>query len=224
MQQAVEARNRRSEEQLGVRIGVSVGDTTVEDGDYFGEPVVEAARLCAHAVGGQIVVNALVRQLAGSRDGHRFRSLGGLELKGISEPVPAFELEWEPAAGSRIALPERLRELPATRYVGRVAERARLDELWGQAREGSLRLALIGGEAGVGKTRLSTHLALQAHGEGATVLYGRCDEDLGVPYQPWVQALGYLVKEASQPILDGHVERYGGDLARLVPGLGDRRV
>ncbi len=222
MQQAVEARNRRSEEQLGVRIGVSVGDTTVEDGDYFGEPVVEAARLCAHAVGGQIVVNALVRQLAGSRDGHRFRSLGGLELKGISEPVPAFELEWEPAAGSRIALPERLRELPATRYVGRVAERARLDELWGQAREGSLRLALIGGEAGVGKTRLSTHLALQAHGEGATVLYGRCDEDLGVPYQPWVQALGYLVKEASQPILDGHVERYGGDLARLVPGLGDR--
>ena len=63
-------------------------------------------------------------------------------------------------------------------------------ELWGQAREGSLRLALIGGEAGVGKTRLSTHLALQVHGEGATVLYGRCDEDLGVPYQPWVQALG----------------------------------
>ena len=123
---------------------------------------------------------------------------------------------------SGIALPERLRELPATRYVGRVAERERLDELWGQAREGSLRLALIGGEAGVGKTRLSTHLALQVHGEGATVLYGRCDEDLGVPYQPWVQALGYLVKEAPQPILDGHVERYGGDLARLVPALGDR--
>jgi class 3 adenylate cyclase len=45
MQQAVEARNRRSEEKLGVRIGVSLGDTTVEDGDYFGEPVVEAARL-----------------------------------------------------------------------------------------------------------------------------------------------------------------------------------
>ena len=151
-----------------------------------------------------------------------FQSLGGLELKGISEPVAAFELEWEPAAGGRIALPERLRELPATGYVGREAERGRLMELWGQAREGSLRLALIGGEAGVGKTRLSTHLALDAHGEGATVLYGRCDEDLGVPYQPWAQVLGYLVKEAPQPVLDGHVERFGGDLARLVPGLGDR--
>jgi class 3 adenylate cyclase len=222
MQQAIEARNRRSEEQLGVRIGVSVGDTTVQDGDYFGEPVVESARLCAHAAGGQIVLNALVRQLAGSRDGHSFQSLGGLELKGISEPVRAFELAWELAVASGLALPERLRELPPTSYVGRVAERERLTELWEQAREGSLRVAFIGGEAGVGKTRLSTHLALQAHGEGATVLYGRCDEDLGVPYQPWVQALGYLVKEAPQPVLEAHVERFGGDLARLVPALHDR--
>ena len=222
MQQAVEARNRRSEEQLGVRVGLSLGEATVGEGDYFGEPVVESARLCAHAASGQIVVNALVRQLAGSRDGHSFQSLGDLELKGISEPVQAFQLQWAPAAGSRIALPERLRELPATGYVGRVAERERLQELWGQAREGSLRLALIGGEAGVGKTRLSTHLALQAHGEGATVLFGRCDEDLGVPYQPWVQALGYLVKEAPQPVLEAHVERYGGELARLVGALGER--
>ena len=172
MQQAVEVRNRRSEQRLDVRIGVSLGEATVEDGDYFGEPVVEAARLCSHAAGGQIVVNALVRQLAGSRDGHSFQSLGLLKLKGISTPVQAFELQWEPAAVTAIALPERLRELPATAYVGRVAERERLGGLWGQACEGPLRLALIGGEAGVGKTRLSTHLALQVHGEGATVLYG----------------------------------------------------
>ncbi len=222
MQQAVEARNRRSEEQLGVRVGVSLGEAAAQDGDYFGEPVVEAARLCAHATGGQILVNDLVHRLAGARDGHSFRSLGALELKGISEPVAAFELVWEPATPTGIALPERLRELPATGYVGRLAERERLRALWGQACEGSLRLALIGGEAGVGKTRLSTHLALDAHGQGATVLYGRCDEDLGVPYQPWVQALGHFVKEAPQSVLDRHVERFGGDLARLAPDLGDR--
>ncbi len=186
MQQAVEARNRRARELLEVRIGLSLGEATVQDGDYFGEPVVEAARLCAAAQGGQIVVNDLVHRLGGARDAHSFLALGGLQLKGLSEPVQAFELQWEPAVGGKIALPERLRELPATGYVGRVAERERMAELWGQAREGSLRLALIGGEAGVGKTRLSTHLALEAHGEGATVLYGRCDEDLGVPYQPWV--------------------------------------
>jgi class 3 adenylate cyclase len=99
MQQAVEARNRRAEEQLGVRIGVSVGDTTVGDGDYFGEPVVEAARLCAAAQGGQIVINDLVHRLGGTRDAHSFHSLGGLELKGLSQPVQAFELQWEPAVG-----------------------------------------------------------------------------------------------------------------------------
>jgi class 3 adenylate cyclase len=222
MQQAIEARNRHAEEQLGVRIGVSLGETNVEDGDYFGEPVVESAQLCAHAAGGQIVVNDLVHRVGRGRDAYSFLSLGGLALKGISEPVQAFELQWEPVLVTGVALPERLRELPASGYVGRAAERDRLSELWGEACGGSPRLALISGEAGVGKSRLSTHLALQAHGEGRTVLYGRCDEDLGVPYQPWAQALGHLVKEAPRGILDAHVERHGGDLARLIPALGDR--
>ncbi len=221
MQQAVEACNRRAQEHLGVRIGVCLGETTVEDGDYFGEPVVEAARLCAHARGGQIVINHHVRHIGGARHAHSFRSLGGLELKGISHPVQAFELQWEPLL-SPIALPERLRELPATGYVGRRPERERLTELWGQACKGSRRLALISGEPGMGKTRLSAYLALQVRWEGATVLYGRCDEDLGVPYQPWIQALSHLVKEAPQPVLDAYVERHGGDLARLVPALGHR--
>src|SRR5271167_1796662 len=222
MQQALEARNRRAEERLGVRIGVSLGDTTVEGGDHFGEPVVEAARLCATATGGQIVVSDLVRQVGGARDGHRFRSLGGLELKGLSEPVDAFELQWEPLPLTGIALPGRLCEVPPTGYVGRVAERVRLSELWAEACEGSLRLALICGEAGVGKTRLSTHMALGAHGQGATVLYGRCDEDLGVPYQPWVQALGHFVQNGPQAALRAHAERHGGELARLVATLGER--
>jgi predicted ATPase/class 3 adenylate cyclase len=222
MQQAVEARNRRAEEQLGVRIGVSVGEAWAEDDDYFGEPMVESARLCALADGGQIVVTALVRQLAGSRGGHSFSSLGALELKGISQPVQAFELVWEPILATGIPLQERLREVPSSGYVGRLPERERLTELWAQARAGTLRLALLSGEAGVGKTRLATHMALQLRGEGATVLYGRCHEDLSVPYQPWSQALGHLVKESPRRVLDAHVKNYGGDLARLVPTLGDR--
>jgi class 3 adenylate cyclase/tetratricopeptide (TPR) repeat protein len=222
MQQAVEARNRRAEEPIGVRIGVSLGDVTVEEGDFFGWPAIEATRLCSAAEGGQIVVGALVRQIGGAREDDRFRSLGGLELKGMSEPLQAFELRWEPLLSIGIALPERLGELPATGYVGRPTERERLSGLWAEACVDSLRLALISGEAGVGKTRLATHLALQVREEGATVLYGRCDEDLGVPYQPWSQALGHLTKEAPQQILDAHVKRFAGDLARLVPALSDR--
>jgi class 3 adenylate cyclase/tetratricopeptide (TPR) repeat protein len=221
MQQAMETRNRRAKERLGLRIGVSVGDATVQGGDYFGEPVVQAARLCAHAEGGQVVVNALVRQLSGAREGHTFRPLGGLALKGINEPVEAFELLWEPAVAA-IALPDRLREQPSGGYVGRATELERLQGIWEKACVGPLQLVLIGGEAGVGKTGLSTQLARRAHLEGAAVLYGRCDEDLGVPYQPWTQALDHLVKAVPESLLDAHVGRFGGDLVRLVPALRER--
>ena len=138
---------------------------------------------------GQILAKEIVAHLAAGR-GHAFTSVGALELKGLPGPMSAVEVQWEPAAVTGIALPERLREVPATGYVGRSKERERLTTLWERACDGSLQLALISGEAGVGKTRLSTYLALQARAEGATVLYGRCDEDLGVPYQPWAQALG----------------------------------
>jgi predicted ATPase len=222
MQQAVDSRNRRAEEKLGVRIGASVGDAKFDDGDYYGEAVVEAARLCDRASGGQIIVTDLVYRLGGSRDGHVFEFLGGLELKGIAEPVQAFELRWEPAPVTGIVLPERLRRLPATAFVGREAERARMAELWGEARGGSRRVALLSGEPGMGKTRLATHLAHEVHYEGSTVLYGRCDEDLGVLYQPWVEALSHLVKEAPDSVLESHVERAGSDLARLIPVLRDR--
>jgi predicted ATPase/class 3 adenylate cyclase len=221
IQQRFERRNRSAGEPLLIKAGVSAGDASTAEGDVFGMPVIEAARLCDRCSAGQILAKELVAHLAAGR-GHAFVSVGALELKGLPEPISAVEVKWEPALVTGIALPERLRELPATAYVGRVPERERLTELWAQAREGSLRLALICGEAGVGKTRLSTQLALQAHEEGATVLYGRCDEDLGVPYQPWGQALGHLVKEAPQRVLAAHVERYGGDLARLLGALRDR--
>jgi tetratricopeptide (TPR) repeat protein len=221
LQQRFEKRNRSAAERMLIRVGVSSGDVIAVDGDLFGMPVTEAARLCDRCSAGQILAKELVAHLAGGR-GHAFTAVGGLELKGLPEPLQAVEVLWEPVHASTIALPERLRELPATGYVGRVAERERLSELWGQASEGSLRLALISGEAGVGKTRLATHLALEAHGQGGTVLYGRCDEDLAVPYQPWAQALGNLVNEAPQALLDAHLERHGSDLARLVPALGNR--
>jgi class 3 adenylate cyclase/tetratricopeptide (TPR) repeat protein len=222
MQQAVEARNRRAEEKLGVRIGVSLGDATFDDGDYYGDAVVEAARLCDRASGGQVIVTDVVYRLGGSRDGHAFESLGGLELKGIAEPVQAFELRWEPSPVTGIVLPERLRRVPATAFVGREAERRRMAELWEDARGGSLRAALLSGEPGMGKTRLATHFAHEVHADGFTVLYGRCDDDLGILYQPWVQGLSHLVDEAPDSVLDGHVGRVGSDLARLIPSLRDR--
>ncbi len=72
---------------------------------------------------------------------------------------------------------------PRVRFVGREAELARLRERWDQARAGEPRLVLVGGEAGVGKTRLLTHFARELHRERANVLYGRCDEGALLPYR-----------------------------------------
>ncbi len=47
MQQAIEHYNRSGSQPLSVRIGASAGEAVEEDGDYFGDPVTEAARLCA---------------------------------------------------------------------------------------------------------------------------------------------------------------------------------
>src|SRR5207302_436643 len=63
MQQAIDRHNRRTPLPLAVRIGIGTGEVTAEDGDYFGDPVVEAARLCAKAQGHQILASELVARL-----------------------------------------------------------------------------------------------------------------------------------------------------------------
>ena len=98
----------------------------------------------------------------------------------------------------------------------------RLQQLWTEASAGLRRLVLIGGEPGVGKTRLTAEMAGRAHAEGAVVLAGRCDEDLGVPYQPFVEALRHLIVHTPTADLAALLGRYGGELVRLAPELTER--
>ncbi len=224
VQQRFEFRNRSAAEQLMVKVGLSAGDATAEGGDYFGMPVIEAARLCDRCSGGQILAKELVAHLAAGR-GHKFTSVGALELKGLPEPLAAVEVVWERRGEDRrlFALPARLQEAPPVGLVGRAEEGERLDELLAQAVGGERRLVLLSGEPGIGKSRLSTHAALQARSEhGAAVLYGHCDEELTVPYGPWLEALSHYVEHAPEEVLRAHVERYGGELGRLLPGLRAR--
>jgi DNA-binding SARP family transcriptional activator len=119
-------------------------------------------------------------------------------------------------------LPPRLRETPPGGFVGRASERERLGEFFREASEGHLRLALVSGEPGIGKTRLASHAALEARSEGAIVLYGRTEEELAIPYGPWLEALTCYVAHGPEAVLRAHVESQGGELARVVPGLKKR--
>ncbi len=222
MQQAADAHARRNHEQLTIRVGASSGEATREDDDFYGPPVVEAARLCAAASPGQILVSDVVRTLARGR-GHQFTSVGELKLKGLREPVPACEVAWEPlAASGTIPLPPKLAPAPALGLFGRASEQATIARCWEAAKRGNVQLLLIGGEPGIGKTRLATEAARAAHVEGAAVMFGSCDEHITLPYRPFVEALRHYVAHAPDEVLAAHVKEHNGELTRLVPGLANR--
>ena len=71
MQQRFERRYRDAEQALHIRVGLGAGESTVKDGDYFGTPSIEAARLCAQSPSDGILVSATVKLLAGRCEGNR---------------------------------------------------------------------------------------------------------------------------------------------------------
>ena len=218
------SRERNLAAPLAVRVGLSAGDVAWSDDDCFGTAVVEAARLCDASGGGRILVSEVVRLLAGSRGGHVFDSVGTLDLKGLG-PLPAYEVRWSPVDDpAATPLPPPLAHPDTTLpLVGRAEEREQITTAWKKAREGTPHLVLVGGEPGVGKTRLVAEVARQAHADGAVVLFGRCDDEMGVPYQPFAEAIASFA--ASMPDAGALADVLGpaaADLARLVPSLTSR--
>ena len=72
----------------------------------------------------------------------------------------------------------------------------------------------------MGKTALVAHVARTAHGDGAIVLFGHADEDVGISYQPWIEVLSTLVRSGDQELLAGLRAAPRSALARLVPEIG----
>ena len=220
IQQAVHRQNaRQGDDRLRVRVGLNVGEPIRDEGDYFGTPVIVAKRLCDEAAGGQILTSDLVREVVGSRGGFGFRPHGSLTLKGISEPLAACEVLWEPATERRIPLPPSFVVAETTALVGRDAPLEELAGHWHDARDGRRRIAMLIGEPGIGKTRLAAEFCRTAHADGAAVLLGRCYEESLVPYQPFVEALSHYVAETPLEELRLQVGPYRATLARLLPEL-----
>jgi predicted ATPase len=107
------------------------------------------------------------------------------------------------------------------RFVGRAEELALLGELLGRAAGGEPLVALVGGEAGVGKTRLVERLAATAGEQGVRVLRGGCVPlgEEGLPFAPVTDALRGLAGDLDPAELAAVAGPARADLARLVPGL-----
>lgn len=230
MQQGVERDNRERERVIGLRVGLSGGEVVREEGaDYFGDPVVEAARLCALCEGGQILATDVVRLMAGRRSRHQYQSLGELELKGLPEPVETVEVTWAPLTDAEsetsasIPLPSRLALRPPIGVVGREIEIATITDAFKRVANGEGReVLLVAGEAGLGKTTTVAEATRAAFDAGACVLFGHCEEDLATPYQLFAEALSHYVAHAPEEQLVAHVAAHGSELARMVPALASR--
>ena len=126
------------------------------------------------------------------------------------------------AAAQMPRLPGPLRLTPSFPFAGRSRELATLRTLIPRAEGEALRFALVGGEAGSGKSRLVREFAHEAAAGGALVLYGACDSVVRRPYRPFVEALDQLVRSTDEATLRDALGPEGGELSRLLPDLAQR--
>jgi predicted ATPase len=130
---------------------------------------------------------------------------------GMSDPRGTLETEMSRRGGSPV-------------LVGRAAELATLGTAFAAVRQGGPAALLIGGEAGVGKTRLISEFADEARAAGARVLAGGCLElgADGLPFGPFTAMLRDLVRETGADEIIGLLPGSGQamrELARLLPEL-----
>ena len=114
-------------------------------------------------------------------------------------------------------------------FIGREAELARLDDALDRAIGGTAATVLVGGDAGIGKSRLIAEFTAHARRKGALVLEGGCvslGDGGGLPFAPIVEALRRLpalLAEGAIAELDAIDDLRSpatAELGRLVPELG----
>ena len=144
----------------------------------------------------------------------------GERLRELERAVLAQDPALHLPAGSDPAVGEPASDAPSSGFVGRGRELAELVGGLDDAFAGRGRLFLLGGEPGIGKSRLAEELIAQARGRGARVLVGRCWEAGGAPaYWPWVQSLRPYVRETDAESLRAQLREGAADMVRLLPEL-----
>lgn len=182
---------------LAVRIGIATGLVVVghlvgkggaQEEAVAGETPNIAARLQELASPGTVVIAESTRRLLG--DLFEFEDLGSHTVKGFPEPMAVWRVAGEGRAESRF---EALRAASMTPLVGRKRELGHLLSRWAQARDGQGQVVLLGGEAGIGKSRLVQALRdLTAEPHTRMSLQGS-PYHTGTPLWPMI---GFLVRAA----------------------------
>jgi DNA-binding CsgD family transcriptional regulator/tetratricopeptide (TPR) repeat protein len=107
-------------------------------------------------------------------------------------------------------------------FVGRIEELHALEAALKRAADAEPAVVLVGGEAGIGKTRVIAELTARRTHDGTRVLHGGCVPvgDGGLPYAPIVEALRALLSDVGVNKVRELVGPSWPELARLLPALG----
>ena len=210
----------------GVVVVAEVGDETPggERDSIVGAAPNLAARIQGEAIPDSVVISDVTHQLVDA-DFHA-RSIGLRILKGVARPVELFVVEGARHPGARLDA-DRYRRAP---LVGRDQPRARVVEAWDLVRstadEGSGRglFVLIGGEAGIGKSRLAAEIRERvAQSGGDTVEAGCLAYYVNIPLWPVARVLERVVggdapgrPELLKDLID-HLLGLGLDVAEVLP-------
>ncbi|HEX9525072.1 MAG TPA: BTAD domain-containing putative transcriptional regulator, partial [Reyranella sp.] len=151
--------------RVGIATGLVVVGEPLGTGDTrqhvaIGETPDLAARLQAAASPGEVVIAASTRRLVGRM--FDCRALSAVELKGLPQPVEAWQVRGETAGVSRF---EARRAGALSPLVGRQEEIELLLRRWDQAKHGEGGVVLLSGEPGIGKSRIAESLLARLEGE-----------------------------------------------------------
>src|SRR5262249_51889541 len=139
-----------------VIVGETIGEGASQEQAAIGETPNLAARLQNLAAPNSVLVSVSTRRLLGSM--FLCEDIGTHSLKGLSERVRIWRVTGEQLVESRFDATHGGR---LTHFVGRQRETQQLMDLWERAQKGNGQVALLCGEAGIGKSR--TTRTLQEH-------------------------------------------------------------
>jgi class 3 adenylate cyclase/tetratricopeptide (TPR) repeat protein len=193
---------------LKVRIGVHVGDVMHDENDVLGDAVNLASRIESIAEPGGIYLSGQVYDNVRNKVEFLFEYLGQESLKNVEVPLGIYKvvMPWDAvekgrsSSDTQVTMPDvALQEEPKfeTEFVDREIERkllsSSLDEVM---TTGKMRVVFIGGEAGIGKTRLVEWVCSDAVKRyKAQVARGYCLEEVSVPYFPFSECLGRFLNK-----------------------------
>ena len=136
-----------------VVVGDLIGEGSAREQSVVGETPNLASRLQGLAEPGAVVIAASTRRLVGGL--FEYRDLGAVDLKGIVEPVPAWQVLRPSVVASRF---EAMHGSLLSPLVGRDEEIDLLLRRWAHARAGDGQIVLVSGEPGIGKSRITMEL------------------------------------------------------------------